>query len=163
MDGEHAFSAALVLVMVNIAFPYNSRDASSMHAALSVLRGMADKGNDFIKARHSMLVKMTSSNTSQAPPHMTTIGEIGPHSTIGNLSQNHAPASQMAVMDIVGETPTELPQIHNDLPMYPDMPFDFDFDDDPTMWEAVSGNIGVNMDADWLENTLRREPATAPR
>ena len=127
MDGEHAFSAALVLVMVNIAFPYNSRDASSMDAALSVLHGMAEKGNDFIRARHSMLVKMKSSNTSQAPP------------------------------------PTELTQIRNDLPMFQEMPFEFDLDDDPNIWEAVFDNIGVDMDADWIENALRREPAAAPR
>lgn len=58
MDGEHAFSAALVLVMANVAFPYNDQDQRSMEQALSVLKGMANKGNEYIQARHALLLNL---------------------------------------------------------------------------------------------------------
>jgi proline utilization trans-activator len=58
MDGEHAFSAAIILVMVNIAFPYNARDRASMNMALDVLSGIADKGNSHIKSLHRLLLSL---------------------------------------------------------------------------------------------------------
>ena len=163
MDGEHAFSAALVLVMVNIAFPFNARDASSMDTALSVLRGMAEKGNDYIRARHSMLVNINSSTGLQTPVHMTNLTTFAPKSVMVDLSQNHLSTSEIPAMNSVGADPTESPQFRNDLPAYQDMSFNFNIDDDPKFWEEVSGNIGIDMDTDWIENTLRREPETAPR
>lgn len=65
MDGEHAFSAALVLVMANVAFPYNDRHARSMTSAMSILETMADKGNEYIRARHELLVKLQSTMSEQ--------------------------------------------------------------------------------------------------
>lgn len=58
MDGEHAFSAAIILVMVNIAFPYNARDRAAMNMALEVLSGIADKGNAHIKSLHRLLLSL---------------------------------------------------------------------------------------------------------
>ena len=53
LDGEYAFSAALLLVMVNAAFPRNDTNARTMEMALGLLRGMADRGNTYLGSRHS--------------------------------------------------------------------------------------------------------------
>ncbi|KLJ08058.1 hypothetical protein EMPG_16498 [Blastomyces silverae] len=58
MDGEHAFSAAIILVMINIAFPYNARDHAAMNLALDVLNGMAEKGNLHIRSLHRLLLNL---------------------------------------------------------------------------------------------------------
>lgn len=58
MDGEHAFSAAIILVMINIAFPYNERDRAAMELALDVLNSMAEKGNSHIGSLHQLLLKL---------------------------------------------------------------------------------------------------------
>jgi proline utilization trans-activator len=74
MDGEHAFSAAIVLVMVCVAFPATRLDIASMDQALELLRGMAEKGNTYIAARHQLLFDLRSlislppSNIASTPP-----------------------------------------------------------------------------------------------
>ncbi|KAK7544553.1 C6 transcription factor [Phyllosticta citribraziliensis] len=73
MDSEHLFSAAIVLVMINLAFPRNSRDAQAMDTALEVLRGMAEKGNSYIRARHELLIKLRSvTSASASNPHASS-------------------------------------------------------------------------------------------
>lgn len=71
MDGEHAFSAALVLVMVNIAFASNLNDSSAMDTAMSVLQGMAEKGNSHIRSRYQLLKNLQSMIHSSlySPPY----------------------------------------------------------------------------------------------
>jgi proline utilization trans-activator len=74
MDGEHAFSAAIVLVMVCVAFPASRSDIASMDQALELLRGMAEKGNTYIAARHQLLsdlrslISLPSANIATTPP-----------------------------------------------------------------------------------------------
>lgn len=58
MDGEHAFCAALVMVVVNIALPFNDKNAQSMEAGLALLESLASKGNHHIDARHQMLLQL---------------------------------------------------------------------------------------------------------
>lgn len=60
MDGEHAFSAALVLVMVNIAFASSPRDSAAMDTAMFVLQGMAEKGNGHIRSKYELLKNLQS-------------------------------------------------------------------------------------------------------
>ncbi|KAL1960873.1 hypothetical protein VTO42DRAFT_5856 [Malbranchea cinnamomea] len=71
MDGEHAFSAAIILVMINIAFPYNARDRAAMNQALDVLNGMAEKGNAHIRSLHRLLLQLCSTvgPASYETPH----------------------------------------------------------------------------------------------
>ena len=76
MDGEHAFLAFLTLVMVNVAFPHNEKDAKAMDTALSVLMGMAEKGNEYIQARLSLLINL--------------------HATIGRRSPKTTPERKMS-------------------------------------------------------------------
>ena len=58
IDGEQAFSAALLLVMVNLAFPYGEMNALAMETALQVLQRMAERGNRYIRACHNLLTKI---------------------------------------------------------------------------------------------------------
>lgn len=44
--------------MVNISFPYNEMDADAMQDSLLVLRGIAERGNRYIRACHSHLIKI---------------------------------------------------------------------------------------------------------
>ncbi|KAL1301410.1 hypothetical protein AAFC00_005669 [Neodothiora populina] len=60
MDGEHAFSAAVVLVMVCLAFPGTAEDFAAMDAALDLLGVMSERGNAHIAARYQLLIHMRS-------------------------------------------------------------------------------------------------------
>lgn len=81
MDGEHAFSAAIILVMINIAFPYNARDRASMNQALEVLNGMAEKGNSHVRSLHSLLLNLCS-----------TVGPVSQH-TPNDQTTSSTPAT----------------------------------------------------------------------
>lgn len=69
MDGDDAFSAALILVMVVIAFPPTSREHEAMTQALEVLRGMADRGNSHIRARRQSLLSLQTIFNKVPPAH----------------------------------------------------------------------------------------------
>jgi len=58
MDGEHAFSAAIVLVMVCGAFPANPTNTAAMNAGLELLQGMGQRGNSQIRARYELLAHL---------------------------------------------------------------------------------------------------------
>lgn len=58
MDSEHAFSAAIVLVMVCVAFPTNQQNTKSMKAALELLRSMSQRGNSHMAARFELLDRL---------------------------------------------------------------------------------------------------------
>jgi hypothetical protein len=58
MDGEHIFSAAIVLVMVCVAFPTSSSNTAAMNAGLDLLRGMAERGNSHMGARYELLAHL---------------------------------------------------------------------------------------------------------
>lgn len=60
MDGEHIFSAAIVLVMVCVAFPTNAANTVAMNAGLDLLRGMGERGNTNMGARYELLSNLRS-------------------------------------------------------------------------------------------------------
>lgn len=78
MDSEHAFSAAIVLVMVWVSFPTNSQNRKSMDSALELLRGMSQRGNSHMAARYELLehLKATFMPGAGAIPSVTT--ELSP-------------------------------------------------------------------------------------
>ena len=43
-----------------------------------------------------------------------------------------------------------------DLPSFRDIAFQFDLNDDPALWEGALDQIDIDMDTDWIENTLKR-------
>lgn len=68
MDSEHAFSAAIVLVMVCVAFPVNQQNTDSMNAALELLRSMSQKGNSHMAARFELLDRLRATFIPAAHP-----------------------------------------------------------------------------------------------
>lgn len=58
MDGEHIFSAAIVLVMACAAFPHDDPTTAAMNAGLDLLRGMAERGNSHMGARYELLAHL---------------------------------------------------------------------------------------------------------
>lgn len=105
MDGEHAFSAALTLVMVNVAFPYNEREAMALETALGILNGMAERGNEYIQARRKLLMDVLSTvgrrpygdlnaGTETTVPNVFSNADL-PQSGLPYLSQNTHPTQRV--------------------------------------------------------------------
>lgn len=147
LDGEYAFSAALLLVMVNAAFPHNEANARSMETALNLLRGMADRGNTYLGSRHALLLELQSA--------------IGPGSSTERNTTRDTPVSPSSFHphSPAGLLPTAMPAdwpLQEDLPPDPNISFNFDINDDPGLWEGVLDQIDIDMDTDWIESALRR-------
>lgn len=94
MDGEHVFSASIVLFMACVAFPTNDANTRAMNAGLDLLRTMGERGNSYMGARYELLAELRashlpgevgsdtaspglSSNTGQGPTIMSSIAESG--------------------------------------------------------------------------------------
>ncbi|XWW99570.1 hypothetical protein V2A60_007580 [Cordyceps javanica] len=60
MDGEHIFSATIVLVMVCAAFPTDTANMTAMTTGLGLLRTMSERGNTHIGARYEALIRLLS-------------------------------------------------------------------------------------------------------
>lgn len=152
LDGEYAFSAALLLVMVNAAFPHSATNARTMEMALNILRGMADRGNAYLGSRHSLLLELQSVISPGARKGEEAAAE-GPDTLSSSQPQN-LPAAGTADIAPVG-TPTNWPA-ERDLPSIEDISFNIDGNEDTGLWEEVLGQIDIDMDTDWIETTLRR-------
>ncbi|KAK4936883.1 Transcriptional activator [Elasticomyces elasticus] len=159
MDGEHAFSATLTLVMVNVAFPYNEKDAAAMETALSVLRSMAAKGNEYIEARLSLLMNLRSSIGLRASPRPQNM----PVSALSTSTQGSSMCNPYNTMTLPLDVPLQpvgnVLQFDNSFQPLQDVSFNFDIEEDPKFWEELSGNLDIDMDlnAGWIENALRNE------
>ncbi|KAK5955665.1 Transcriptional activator [Knufia fluminis] len=149
MDGEHAFSAALVLVMANVAFPHNERDNTSMVQALSVLKGMAEKGNEYIRARHALLLSLRSALSCQAN------GRSTPVTSQGRPRKGYA-SSGMGFEDSVSfalESETPRPTFQQ----FQDLSFNFTVEDNDAFWDEFSGDAQIGMDSEWIESAFQHE------
>lgn len=76
MDSDYAFSAAIVLVMVCVAFPTNRQNNESMNAALDLLRGISHRGNSHLAARYRLLAHLRATFVPFAVP--APVGESRP-------------------------------------------------------------------------------------
>lgn len=141
MDGEHIFSAAIVLVMASLAFPFNDRDHAAMEKALEVLRGMAEKGNGHIRARHELLINLRAMMTAPEDP----------------------PPVGLPVEDDEGGSRREIPPVDVML-----QPFDVDaalpgmqYTGDVNLWEEGYGDWGTAVDFDWTSWTEQAAQGTS--
>lgn len=156
MDGEHAFSASLTLVMVNVAFPYNEKDATAMETALSVLQGMAAKGNEYVEARLTLLTNLRAS----IGPHLSTRNQTMPANVPMSQFRESVPYTSTAIpMNTSIQPPDNILQYDSSFQLLQDVSFDFDTEEDPKFWEELTGNLDIdmNMDTGWIENALRNE------
>lgn len=135
--------------MVNAAFPHNETNSRTMEMALDLLRGMADRGNTYLRSRHSLLLELKSA----IGPKASKPGEPATAAPVTPNSQPQSPPVAPIENSIV--TPMEWP-LEQDLPSIYDVSFNFDINDDPGLWDGVLGQIDIDMDTDWIENTLRR-------
>ncbi|EAW07040.1 transcription factor domain-containing protein [Aspergillus clavatus NRRL 1] len=152
LDGEYIFSAALLLIMVNATFPHNDTSIRAMDMALNLLRSMADRGNTYLGSRHSLLLELQASiNPKPAEVGVIVNDPISPNST----DQRGPPMSTNTTEDTTAIAPSEWP-LQEDLPSLGDITFNLDISDDSGLWEEILGKIDIDMDKDWIENTLRR-------
>lgn len=105
MDSEHAFSAAIVLVMVCVAFPTDQRNTNSMDAALELLRSMSQRGNSHMAARFELLdrlratfipsIRTASSTLSTTPSKETEEVQMSPK-TVPESTSRKSPTSSVS-------------------------------------------------------------------
>ncbi|KAH8689332.1 fungal-specific transcription factor domain-containing protein [Talaromyces proteolyticus] len=140
IDGEQAFSAALLLVMVNIAFPYTEMNASTMDMALLVLQSMAEKGNKYIRACHDLLTKIRSTIKPNTTPAQ------------GEGMDREEVQRQLAWIAIHGASgdQQQYPQQQGDT-------FPVGNADDRDVWVDVIESIDIDMDRQWIGTTLMRQ------
>jgi proline utilization trans-activator len=151
IDGEQAFSAALLLVMVNIAFPYREMNASAMDTALQVLQSMAEKGNKYIRACHALLNKISASKKPVSVPKPVEGGSSGSEGCVSETNQETwmVPVPDGGDCSASGQQQTSQQEQQ--------MPFNLDAGDDPSGWADVIDSIGIDMDRQWIGMALMRE------
>jgi len=136
MDREHLVSAAIVLVMVNIALTPNSVDYEAMQLALNVLGSMAEKGNKYVETRLRLLQDLSSwvSHGSRVDNQFESSARL-------DYTAENAPGltSSFDTLAFGGQ--------HNDF-SFEDM-FPADGTADIEFWEEGYGNPGVDIDVTW--------------
>lgn len=137
--------------MVNAAFPYHETNARSMEVALNLLRGMADRGNAYLSSRHSLLIELQSAIGPNRPRRdgFAAGTPITPNSIQQTSPTTNVPQEQTPTVS--ADWPSQ-----QDLPSMRDISFNFDINDDPGLWEEVLDQIDIDMDTDWIENTLKK-------
>lgn len=125
--------------MVNIAFPYREPDASAMELALNVLKAMAERGNKYMRACHSLLAKMRSTIRSRE----NAAGLESNDRQDGRLDQTEVD-NMSTQSTLVAGLPQEQPS------------FNLDFEGDPGLWAEVLDSIDIDMDRQWVESALLR-------
>ncbi|THW66107.1 hypothetical protein D6D20_01541 [Aureobasidium pullulans] len=132
MDGEHAFSAAIVLVMICVAFPATRSEITAMDQALELLRGMADRGNTHIAARCQLLSHLRSMISHPS----TTIASTPPAAAIPQQNTTFVDVDQMLSYE-AGDVDFGL---WEEGYTNPDLDIDFDL----TQWtQAAQNTYGV--------------------
>ncbi|KAK7407831.1 Transcriptional activator [Neonectria punicea] len=167
MDGDDAFSAALILVMVSIAFPPTPREHEAMTQALEVLRGMADRGNGHIGARRQSLLNLQTMINKVPSAHpiiatsTTPMFEAGldplpaPGDTftgcgdLGTADNGNSTVEDAGGSGLAGLFPSLDPSAACNMPLS-DLG---DTTEDMSLWEEVYGNADLGMDFDWNEAT----------
>jgi len=150
MDGDDAFSAALILVVVNIAFPRSPREEEAMNQALEVLRGMADRGNSHIRARRQSLLKlqtMMEKMPSSSPVTTTTTPAVE------TATRQEIPLEDTGCSggEIEGGMAETLPSVDSTATLNQPFLDAGGLIEDTSLWEEIYGNMDLWMDFDWSE------------
>lgn len=138
--------------MVNATFPHDETNIKTMDMALNLLRGMANRGNTYLDSRHSLLLELQASIN----PNPAKVAVIANAPITPNSIEQHPPPTFTNVADnTTAIGPSEWP-LQEDLPSIGDITFNLDINDDSGLWEEILGQIDIDMDTDWIENTLKR-------
>lgn len=115
MDGEHAFAAALILVMVNLAFTSPDETSTDAESALDLLGGIARKGNAQIRHRLDMLLELkavSEGKQSFAPViNQQQVNETTPTSLPQQM--NRAPACDLTLDHNDGSSTADIIQLNS--------------------------------------------------
>lgn len=132
-----------------------------MDIALSVLRGMAEKGNEYIQARLKLLMGLRASMGHQqvipaaaALPMPPPLPMAAADTTTMQPQPQQAPAPPS---DTLGQVPSIISYPQNPFQPFQDISFNFDVDDNDGLWDEISGNLDIDMDTGWIENALRKD------
>ncbi len=120
MDGEHIFSATIVLVMVCAAFPTNNATFAAMNTGLNLLHGMGERGNSHMGARYELLAKLYSAVTPgdggtpfEIVPQASAVGDSF-YFSFPTTAMSHAafqpPTSYVDSQSVISETTTDQPR-----------------------------------------------------
>jgi proline utilization trans-activator len=139
IDGEQAFSAALLLVMVNLAFPYGEMNAAAMDTALQVLQRMAERGNRYVRACHTLLTKIRATKRLPEPS-----------------GQGDSEQQALAVVPSEIQLQPQPHQQQREQPQQLQLTYE-GASDDPSVWADVMDSIGIDMDRQWIGMALMRE------
>lgn len=121
--------------MVNIAFLYQEENATAMNMALEVLQSMAERGNGYVRACQSLLIKID--------------GTIKRRDLNGSANaESQVEARGQSQSDGILQSGHVTPGLLHDQT--------WDFDGDPILWAEVLESIDIDMDRQWVESTLRR-------
>ncbi|KAG8156334.1 hypothetical protein KVR01_013786 [Diaporthe batatas] len=108
MDSEYAFSAAIVLVMVCVAFPEDTQNTESMNAALDLLRGISRRGNSHLAARYRLLAHLRAQFVPSAQHTSANEPRAASQYDIGGLdlpsSAEFSPSTNPLLQDMGAET-----------------------------------------------------------
>ena len=104
MDADYAFSAAIVLVMVCVAFPTNEQNNESMIAALDLLRAISHRGNSHLAARYRLLAHLQAKFVPCAMPDPAGKSRPGP-SNVGGFDipflDHFTPSTDQSILQVV--------------------------------------------------------------
>lgn len=149
--------------MVNAAFPPNEISARAMDTALNLLRGMADRGNTYLGSRHALLLELRAAIGPRPAETTDTVANslaASPKNPVTPATQNGANLSGEFSDRSADLAASQVASDHwaqqSDLPSFRDIAFQFDLNDDPALWEGALDQIDIDMDTDWIENTLKR-------
>ncbi|CAI6077251.1 unnamed protein product [Clonostachys chloroleuca] len=134
-DAEHAFSAALILVMVNIALPFRADDHKAMCTALEIMQGMADKGSDHVRYLHNLLLNLCTAMGLRQPNESST-----DTSTQIQGPEIPSPARDLAALLPQFDLSNEVGEFQGD----EDMMRDLDVTNDPNFWWDGYGILEMN-------------------
>jgi proline utilization trans-activator len=139
--------------MINRALSYSEQDVLAMEVALSVLRGMGEKGNEYMQARYSLLMKLRATIGRPTPkfPPTTSIAMPAFSSPTAQLSSS---STLINMEPLYGRELDSL--VAGGFRPDQDISFTFDTNDDHALWEQISSNIDISMDTVWIEDTLKK-------
>src|SRR5688572_28083483 len=125
----------MLLVMGNIAFPYNETNASAMGMALGVLQSMADQGNSYIRACLGLLTKIRGAINPAQPSRVAIERGNSRRSEAGSGPAQEIPNSGNMVSEILAD----------------ESQHELNFEDDPHVWAEVLDSMNIDMDRQWVE------------
>jgi hypothetical protein len=130
-----------------------------MDVALSVLRGMAEKGNEYIQARLKLLMGLRASMGRQhVVPAVAAIPMPAQMSVASaDMTSLQARQAPLVPFETLEQPPNNISYPQNTFQPFQDISFNFDIDDKDGLWDEISGNLDIDMDTGWIETALRKD------